>query len=84
MCGSRSCRRTVVMSCEMLPETVPGITVNRQCGSSQQTWHVAPEAAMSGTQDVVAAASVHTMSQVLIGANDDFGFKAGRLVEPCP
>ena len=82
MCGSRSCGRTVVMSCKTLPETVPGITVDRQCGSSQQSWHVAAQAVMSGTQDVVTEASVQSMSQVLIGANVVDGFKAGYLVEP--
>ena len=36
VCGRRSCKRTVVMSCEMLPETVSGNIVYRQCASSQQ------------------------------------------------
>ena len=84
MCGSRSCGRTVVMSCKTLPETVPGITVDHQCGSSQQTCHVAAQAVMSGTQDVATVASVESVSQVLIGANVVDGFKAGHLVEPCP
>ena len=76
VCGSRSCKRTVVMSCETLPETVSGITVYRQCGSSQQ----GRGPLRARTQDVVTAASVQSMSQVLIRANAVDGFKAGRLV----
>lgn len=70
--------RTVVMSCKMLPETVPGTTVDRQCGSSQQAFHFAAQAVMSGSQDVVIAAGVESMTQVPIGAGIVDGFKAGH------
>jgi acetyl-CoA C-acetyltransferase len=52
-----------------LPETVPGVTVDRQCGSSQQAVHFAAQAVMSGTADLVVAGGVQTMSSVPIGAS---------------
>ena len=52
-----------------LPENVPGTTVDRQCGSSQQAIHFAAQAVMSGVQDVVIAAGVEHMTGVPIGAN---------------
>src|SRR5258708_39117239 len=51
-----------------LPLTVPGVTVDRQCGSSQQAVHFAAQAVMSGTQDVVVAGGVQTMTQIPIGS----------------
>lgn len=51
-----------------LPLHVPGVTIDRQCGSSQQCVHFAAQAVMSGTQDVVVAGGVQTMSQVPIGS----------------
>jgi acetyl-CoA C-acetyltransferase len=50
-----------------LPESVPGTSVDRQCGSSQQALHFAAQAVMSGTQDVVIAAGVESMSRVPMG-----------------
>lgn len=47
-----------------LPESVPGTSVDRQCGSSQQALHFAAQAVMSGTMDVVIAAGVECMSRV--------------------
>ncbi|GLV52164.1 acetyl-CoA acetyltransferase [Thermobispora bispora] len=52
-----------------LPESVPGVTIDRQCGSSQQAIHFAAQAVMSGTQDLVVAAGVESMSMVPIGSN---------------
>ncbi|MFF8283135.1 acetyl-CoA C-acetyltransferase [Streptomyces albus] len=49
-----------------LPEAVPGVTVDRQCGSSQQAVHFAAQAVMSGTADLVVAGGVQNMSQVPI------------------
>ncbi|MFF4711775.1 acetyl-CoA C-acetyltransferase [Streptomyces eurythermus] len=49
-----------------LPEQVPGVTVDRQCGSSQQAVHFAAQAVLSGTQDLVVAGGVQNMSQVPI------------------
>jgi acetyl-CoA C-acetyltransferase len=51
-----------------LPEHVPGTTVDRQCGSSQQALHFAAQGVMSGTQDLVIAGGVQTMNQIPIGA----------------
>jgi acetyl-CoA C-acetyltransferase len=51
-----------------LPETVPGVTVDRQCGSSQQAVHFAAQAVMSGTADIVVAGGVQNMSQIPIAA----------------
>jgi len=50
------------------PEEVPGTTVDRQCGSSQQALHFAAQGVMSGTQDVVIAGGVQNMSQIPIAA----------------
>jgi len=51
-----------------LPEEVPGTTVDRQCGSSQQAVHFAAQGVMSGTQDLVVAGGVQNMSQIPISA----------------
>src|SRR6478736_7306740 len=51
-----------------LPEHVPGTTVDRQCGSSQQAVHFAAQAVLSGTADVVVAGGVQNMSQIPIAA----------------
>jgi acetyl-CoA C-acetyltransferase len=51
-----------------LPEEVPGTTVDRQCGSSQQAVHFAAQAVMSGTADVVVAGGVQQMSQIPISS----------------
>jgi acetyl-CoA C-acetyltransferase len=51
-----------------LPDEVPGVTVDRQCGSSQQAVHFAAQAVMSGTQDIVVAGGVQNMSMIPISA----------------
>jgi acetyl-CoA C-acetyltransferase len=51
-----------------LPLTVPGVTIDRQCGSSQQALHFAAQAVMSGVNDVVVAGGVQTMSQIPISS----------------
>ena len=51
-----------------LPEAVPGVTVDRQCGSSQQAVHFAAQAVLSGTADMVVAGGVQNMSQIPIAA----------------
>jgi len=51
-----------------LPESVPGVTVDRQCGSSQQAVHFAAQAVASGTADLVVAGGVQNMSQVPIAS----------------
>jgi acetyl-CoA C-acetyltransferase len=52
-----------------LPEHVPGVTIDRQCGSSQQAVHFAAQAVLSGTQDLVIAAGVESMSMVPMGSS---------------
>jgi acetyl-CoA acetyltransferase family protein len=61
-----------------LPESVPGTTIDRQCGSSQQALHFATQAVMSGTQDVVIAGGVEVMSIVPIGASITDGMNANH------
>jgi len=51
-----------------LPEAVPGVTVDRQCGSSQQALHFAAQAVLSGTADLIVAGGVQNMSQIPIAA----------------
>ena len=50
-----------------LPQSVPAVTIDRQCGSSQQAVQFAAQAVMSGTQDVVIAAGVESMTRVPMG-----------------
>src|SRR5581483_10595569 len=78
------------------PETIPGTTINRACGSSQQALDFAVHAVMSGQQDVVVAGGVEVMSRVPLGAAratgmpygpkvleryNDFAFKQGLSAE---
>ncbi len=51
-----------------LPEHVPGVTIDRQCGSSQQSLHFAAQAVMSGVHDVIVAGGVQNMSQIPISS----------------
>jgi acetyl-CoA acyltransferase len=65
------------------PEEVPATTIDRQCGSSQQSAHFAAQAVMSGAHDIVVAAGVEVMSQVPMGASigdGKFGFPFGPRV----
>src|SRR4051812_31858997 len=61
-----------------LPDHVPGVTIDRQCGSSQQSVHFAAQGVMSGTQDLVVAGGVQKMRAVptspamLVGQQDGF------------
>lgn len=66
--GEQACNvaRNAILS-SSLPESVPGTSVDRQCGSSQQALHFAAQAVMSGTMDVVIAAGVESMSRVPMG-----------------
>src|SRR5271155_1133535 len=52
-----------------LPEEIPGTTVDRQCGSSQQAVHFAAQAVMSGTSDVIVAGGVQNMSMIPISSS---------------
>jgi acetyl-CoA C-acetyltransferase len=62
-----------------LPDSVPGVTVDRQCGSSQQAVHFAAQAVMSGTSDLVIAGGLQNMSAIPIGSSwrmgAEFGFR---------
>lgn len=68
--------RTSVMS-SVLPDSVPGVAIDRQCGSSQQAAHFAAQAVMSGAHDVVIAGGVESMSKVPIFTAVDLALKAG-------
>src|SRR5438874_11910685 len=61
-----------------LPEEIPGVTIDRQCGSSQQAVHFAAQGVMSGTQDLVIAGGVQNMSMIPITssmlAGEQYGF----------
>ena len=72
---SSNVARNVCIS-SVLGESVPGTSVDRQCGSGQQAIHFAAQAVMSGIQDVVIAGGVESMSQVPIGASIVDGYKA--------
>jgi acetyl-CoA C-acetyltransferase len=62
-----------------LPQHVPGVTIDRQCGSSQQSVHFAAQAVMSGTADLIVAGGVQNMSQIPISyamtCAEPLGFK---------
>jgi acetyl-CoA C-acetyltransferase len=65
-----------------LPQSIPGVTIDRQCGSSQQAIHFAAQAVMSGAQDVVIAAGVESMTRVPMGSNITLAEKAGIGIGP--
>lgn len=69
-----------------MPLAVPGTTVDRQCGSSQQAIHFAAQAVMSGTQDVVLAGGVQNMSAIPISqamiAGQELGFTTPTAESP--
>ena len=60
-----------------LPTSVPAVTIDRQCGSSQQAIQFAAQAVMSGTQDVVIASGVESMTRVPMGSTGALFAKAG-------
>jgi acetyl-CoA C-acetyltransferase len=68
--------RTSLLSAGM-PITVPGTTIDRQCGSSQQAIHFAAQAVQSGAQDLVIAGGVEVMSLVPIACSGPVGEAAG-------
>jgi acetyl-CoA C-acetyltransferase len=83
--GEQSCHvgRNIVLA-SSLPETVPAVTIDRQCGSSQQSIQFAAQAVMSGTQDVVIAAGVESMSRVPMGTPVFLPLQAGIGTGPWP
>ncbi len=80
---SNNVARNAVMASK-LPESVPGTSIDRQCGSSQQALHFAAQAVMSGSMDVVIAAGVEGMTRVPMGLPAALPFKNGfwHLHEP--
>jgi acetyl-CoA C-acetyltransferase len=72
---STNVARGAVLSSK-LPESVPATSVDRQCGSSQQALHFAAQAVMSGTQDIVIAAGVESMTRVPMGTPVILALKA--------
>jgi acetyl-CoA C-acetyltransferase len=83
--GEQSCHigRSMVMA-SRLPDSVPAVTIDRQCGSSQQSVHFAAQAVMSGTQDLVIAAGVESMSRVPMGTPVFLPLQAGIGAGPWP
>jgi acetyl-CoA C-acetyltransferase len=67
-----------------LPQSVPAVTVDRQCGSSQQSIHFAAQAVMSGTQDIVIAAGVESMTRVPMGLPVTLPMQHGVGTGPFP
>ncbi len=60
------------------PESVPGVTIDRQCGSSQQSVHFAAQGVMAGSYDVAVAAGVESMSRVPMGSSAESGRPFGE------
>jgi acetyl-CoA C-acetyltransferase len=67
-----------------LPDSVPAVSIDRQCGSSQQSVHFAAQAVMSGTQDMVIAAGVESMTRVPMGTPIILPMQAGIGIGPWP
>ena len=75
--------RNMVMA-SRLPDSVPAVSIDRQCGSSQQSLHFAAQAVMSGTQDVAIAAGVESMTRVPMGTPIFLPLLAGIGTGPWP
>jgi acetyl-CoA C-acetyltransferase len=75
--------RNMVMA-SSLPDSVPAVSIDRQCGSSQQSIHFAAQAVMSGSQDVVIAAGVESMTRVPMGLAVMLPLQAGIGTGPWP
>ena len=73
---SNNVARNAVLA-SRLPESVPGTSIDRQCGSSQQALHFAAQAVMSGSMDLVIAAGVESMTRVPMGLPATLPFKNG-------
>lgn len=75
--------RNIVLA-SRLPDTVPAVTIDRQCGSSQQALQFAAQAVMSGTQDMILAMGVESMTRVPMGSNFLLHAQAGIGIGPWP
>ncbi|QNE32250.1 acetyl-CoA C-acyltransferase [Sphingomonas sp. NBWT7] len=69
--------RNAVLASKKLAQSTPAVTIDRQCGSSQQAIQFAAQAVMSGTQDVVIAAGVESMTRVPMGSTYKLFYDAG-------
>ncbi|MCC6925030.1 acetyl-CoA C-acetyltransferase [Novosphingobium sp.] len=69
--------RNAVLASKLLPESTPAVSIDRQCGSSQQAVQFAAQAVMSGVQDVVIAAGIESMTRVPMGTSAMFHMKEG-------
>jgi acetyl-CoA C-acetyltransferase len=69
--------RNAVLAARNLPNSVPAVTIDRQCGSSQQAMQFAAQAIMSGTMDMVIAAGVESMTRVPMGSTAMLHMKEG-------
>ena len=69
--------RNAVLAANNLPDSVPAVTIDRQCGSSQQAMQFAAQAVMSGTQDMVIASGVESMTRVPMGSTATLFMKEG-------
>ncbi|MEK6636956.1 MAG: acetyl-CoA C-acetyltransferase [Pseudomonadota bacterium] len=69
--------RNAVLAARSLPNSVPAVTIDRQCGSSQQAMQFAAQAVMSGTMDMVIAAGVESMTRVPMGSTAMLHMKEG-------
>ena len=83
--------RNAVLAAKNLPDSVPAVSIDRQCGSSQQAMQFAAQAVMSGTQDIVIAAGVESMTRVPMGSTATLfmteglgNYKSPRLEEKYP
>ncbi len=83
--------RNAVLAANRLPDSVPAVSIDRQCGSSQQSMQFAAQAVMSGTQDMIIAAGVESMTRVPMGSTallfmkEGLGnYKSPRLEEKYP
>ncbi|QNA86197.1 acetyl-CoA C-acyltransferase [Sphingomonas sp. So64.6b] len=69
--------RNAVLAAKNLPDSVPAVSIDRQCGSSQQAIQFAAQAVLSGTQDIVIAAGVESMTRVPMGSTAMLHMKEG-------
>ncbi|MBA3879445.1 MAG: acetyl-CoA C-acyltransferase [Sphingobium sp.] len=69
--------RNAVLAAQNLPDSVPAVSIDRQCGSSQQSMQFAAQAVMSGTQDIVIASGVESMTRVPMGSTMTLHMKEG-------
>lgn len=77
--GANIARTSLLMA--GFPDSVPGVTIDRQCGSSQQAVHFAAQAILAGDMDIVIAGGVESMSRVPMGSNMQYAHASNRLQE---